>query len=179
MRSFLTNEEIHTGRLYQLDLLKAESIICMVFCHTTIRLASHRPDYLSEFWYFFADSLLGCVIAGAYTFMFAMGVGFSYSKRSSSGELIKRGLQIYVLVYVLNFFRDGIYSILDYVLRRGYAMDLWHSMSYQDIFQFAGLAMIFTAFLRKIRLDERGILIVGILLSCLEIIIPDGFSSKN
>ena len=33
MRSFLINEEINTGRQYQLDLLKAENIICMVICH--------------------------------------------------------------------------------------------------------------------------------------------------
>ena len=50
---------------------------------------------------------------------------------------------------------------------------------FQDIFQFAGLAMIFTAFLLKIRLDERGILMAGILLSCVERIIPDIHSGNE
>lgn len=80
---------------------------------------------------------------------------------------------MYFLGYVLNFFRFGIYSILDYVLKWGYDQSLWHGLFSQDIFQFAGLAMIFTAFVRKIKLSEIGALVVGILLSCIESIIPD------
>lgn len=48
--------------------------------------------------------------------MFAMGVTVSCSKKNSPGGLFRRGIRLYVLGFVLNFFQYGIYALADGLL---------------------------------------------------------------
>ncbi|MBO7663719.1 MAG: hypothetical protein J6U01_10145 [Clostridia bacterium] len=50
-------------RQYNLDLLKAVAIVCMVLCHPVITFATERVGYESEFWYFFADAVLLLIVS--------------------------------------------------------------------------------------------------------------------
>ena len=68
------NEGSIHARQYNLDLLKALAIVCMLFCHPIIRFGEYRPGYKSEFLYFLADDIIGDYIVAAHGFMFAMGV---------------------------------------------------------------------------------------------------------
>lgn len=169
----LNREEIHTDRQPHLDLLKALSIVCMILCHTVMRLAAHRPGYSTETGYLFGDAVLGCYVGVAHAFMLAMGIGFIFSKKTTPLYLLKRGISIYILGYLFNIFRFGVYAILDYAVKVDYSPDLFHAVFFQDIFQFAGLAMMMTALLMKLKLNEVGILIVGIVLSCIGSVVPD------
>lgn len=169
----LNPEEINTGRQNNLDLLKALSIVCMILCHTVMRLAAHRPDHMTETGYLFGDAVLGCFVGVAHAFMLAMGIGFVFSKKATPAHLLKRGICIYILGYLFNLFRFGIYALLDYAVKVDYSPDLFHAVFFQDIFQFAGLAMLLTALLKKLKFNEVGILIVGALLSLIGSIVPD------
>ena len=173
MWHFIEKEPVNTKRQNNVDLLKTYCIVCMVFCHTIIRLAMHRSGHENELGYYIGDSLLGCVIAGAYMFVFAMGIGFVFSRKNTPMKLFKRGIILYIAGYIHNFFRYGIYACLDIVMKKSYDPDLWHAFLWLDIFQFAGLAMILTALLLKLKFSEVGIFAVGCAMSIAEGFIPD------
>ena len=69
------------NRQYNLDLIKAVAITCMMFCHPAIRLGEYRSGYVHEFPYFFGDEIIGDYLVAAHGFMFAMGVGMVYSRK--------------------------------------------------------------------------------------------------
>ena len=144
MPNILKKEEINTGRQYHIDMLKAVSIVSMILCHTVMLMATYRTGYKTEAGYLLGDAVFGCYVGVAHAFMFSMGIGFVFSRRSTAADLLKRGIILYLCGYLLNFFRFGIYDLF-----RGSGLtsaEFINSMYFQDIFQFAGLAMILTAF---------------------------------
>ena len=55
----MKNAEIQPARLYELDLLKALAIICMILCHCVIRLGLHQPGYEQDVRYWIGDYFFG------------------------------------------------------------------------------------------------------------------------
>lgn len=152
-------------RQYNLDLLKALAIVCMIMCHAVFRLAMYRPGYENEFLYFFADAILGGYVVVAHGFMFAMGVGIIYSRRNSPGQLVHRGVNILLIAYVLNFFRSGMYYLAEGLITGNMQKTVLQALFGSDILQFAGLALIATGILRKLKLKETEMLFIALILS--------------
>ena len=165
MEPIFKREKVNTGRQYNLDLLKALAIVAMIICHTVTILSGARTDYESEFGYWFADAFLGSYLAVAHAFMFCMGVGFVYSRNKEPKTLLVRGIKIYLMGYVLNFFRGGIYAIAASIFDSSYRDMISYTLLLQDILQFAGLAMMLTALFKKLKLDCRIILAISIVMS--------------
>ena len=155
------------GRLYELDLLKAVAIIAMFICHAVYMLGAHIPTYEQDVEYFIADYVFGSYLAVAHAFMFAMGVGIVFSRKSDPVYLIKRGVLIYVGAFVLNFFRYGIYALIDGIIEGVFMDETVYAFVVQDIYHFAGLALIFTGVLKALKLKEWHIFVVGVALSIL------------
>ena len=163
-----SDKEININRQYNLDLLKSFAIICMIVCHAVLQLAQHLEGYENDFPYIFGDSILGSYAAVAHAFMFSMGFGFIYSRNNSPSALLKRGIKIYFLGYILNFLRYTIYILIEGIFITGeFRSELAYSFFCQDILQFAGLAMIVTALLKKFNFNELMILIISIIMSCI------------
>lgn len=108
----------------------------MIIIHV---LMSHVDDFSSGFNYV-ADSILGGLLSAS-VFMVSMGVGFAYSKKQDCKTLLKRGISLFIIGYILNiiiapyvFNQEGEKVILG---------EIYTYYFYGDIFQFAGLAMIF------------------------------------
>ena len=152
-------------RQYNLDLMKALAVICMLFCHPVWRLGVYRTGYENEFWYMFADGILGAFCVVAHGFMFAMGVGVIYSRKNSPKELIRRGIKLFLMGYVLNFLRDGMYYLAYGIFTGEYLDSTLQSLFCPDILHFAGLALIATGLFRKMRLKEHYIFIIALILS--------------
>ena len=165
MFSFLKKEEINTSRLYNLDLLKTLAIISMIICHSVLMLGVHHEGYENDFLYFFGDVVLGDYVAVAHAFMFAMGVGFLFTNKNAPSDYIKRGVKYFLLGYVLNFFRYGIYALIDGVISGEFEEQTLEAFFCPDIFQFAGLAMILTGIFKKLRLNEIHIFFISIIMS--------------
>ena len=167
------NQSINNNQIreYNVDLLKTFATICMIICHVVYMLGVHKEGYHDSFWYFFADAILGSYLAVAHAFMFAMGFGIIYSKRSSPGYLIKRGLCLFILAYILNFFRYGIYAIADGIIEGQFIDETLYALTSLDIFHFAGLALMFTGLLKYFKLKSIHILIIGVILSIIGSII--------
>ena len=155
VEKIFSNEKVNTTRQWELDLARAVLIFCLALVHVTIECTSDE-GLCSGIPYVF-DSIIGGPF-GAPMFMFAMGVGMSYTIRNKPKELFKRGAELFGLAYILNICRFLIpYSI-------GYAMTgdteyymerLLYKVLGNDILTFAGLAMMIMAFFVKIKMSSR------------------------
>lgn len=160
---------VNNKRQINIDLAKFFAIIFMIVIHV---LMSYVEDFSTGFNYV-ANSILGGPLS-APVFMVSMGVGFAYTRKQDPNKLIKRGINILVLGYILNmiislnvyiaiFEQAGLEIILD---------ELFTSFFYGDILQFAGVAMIVFGLLRKFKLNDTIILLIGIALSLISSFVP-------
>ena len=152
-------------RLQNLDLLKVISLLCMALCHIVIRLGSHTVGYEADFMYKLADDIFGSYLGVAHAFMFAMGVGIIYSRNQTPTHLIKRGVCLFLLSYILNFFRYGIYALGYSIIEGEFLEDTILALTCHDILDFAGLALIVTGLFKLLKLKSIHILLIGIGLS--------------
>jgi len=157
--------ENYGERLTELDLLKVVAIVAMIVCHAVIMLGAHHENYESDLAYFIGDYVFGCYLAVAHAFMFAMGVGIVFTDKNRPADLVKRGVFLYLAGFVLNFFRYGIYALADGLIEGEFLPETAYAFLVQDIFHFAGLALIFTGVLKALRCREWQICLVGVALS--------------
>lgn len=171
-RENLKTEEQGTPRLNNLELLKALAIISMILCHPVIRLGIHRTGYEKEFLFFLGDVIFGDYLGVAHVFMFAMGVGVIYTKNNAPADLLRRGVRLYLLGYVLNFCRYGIYAVANGLISGVFEPETLEALFGPDILQFAGLALCFTGVLKTQKLREGHMLAIGVMLSAIGTAIP-------
>ena len=164
--------EIQSSRENNLELLKALAIVAMIFCHPVIRLGIHRAGYENGFAFFFGDVILGDYLGVAHAFMFAMGVGVICSRKNAPADLMHRGLRIYLLGYALNFCRYGVYALAEGLISGVFEPETLEALFGPDILQFAGLALLFTGGLKRLKLREGHMLAVGLALSAIGTAVP-------
>lgn len=162
----------HAARQNELELLKALAIVAMIFCHPVIRLGIHHAGYEREFLFFFGDVILGDYTAVAHAFMFAMGVGVIFTRRSAPKDLMRRGLWLYLLGYVLNFCRYGVYALAEGLISGVFEPETLEALFGPDILQFAGLALLFTGVLKHLGLRAGHMLAAGVALSAVGTAVP-------
>lgn len=177
MINFFSKEELNINRQYNLDYLKALAIISMILCHAVMQFGAHTENFANDFAYRFGAHILGTYIAVAHAFMFCMGVGMVYSRKTHPKYLLIRGIKLFLLGYVLNFFRYSIYIIVAGALTDEFRNVFWHTLYIQDILHFAGIAMMLTAFFKKLKLNNLGILIIAVIMSIIGSIVA--FSSTG
>ncbi|MBR1482229.1 MAG: DUF1624 domain-containing protein, partial [Ruminococcus sp.] len=160
------------ARRFELDLLKALAIISMIFCHAVSRLGIHNAGYENEFLFFLGDEILGNYLCVAHAFMFAMGVGIVYSRKSTPKKLILRGVKLYLLGYLLNFLRYGMYNLAEGIFSGDFRSDILRAFLGMDILHLAGLALIFTGVMKILKLREVPVLAIAGVLSAIGAVIP-------
>lgn len=167
-----------TNRLYFLDLARATAALFMVFIHVQELLA--LPDV--------QQSIYGSVVSrlgeapAAPVFMFAMGVSFVLSNKSSFKQQAKRGVMILIKGYELNVLRLMVpfilvlllsvfgFSILDVETETEFKSELLNKVLVVDILQFAGLAYLFITLLSYLKLTRPKVLLG--LIACVVISAP-------
>lgn len=160
--------DINNKRQINIDLVKCFSIVFMIAIHT---LMVYVED-LSTGFHYAVNSVLGGPLA-APVFMVSMGVGFAYSRNQEPNNLIKRGFNIIILGYVLNILISPMYiDFSEIVITKAFVIEVLASFFYGDILQFAGIAMIVFALLRKLKCNDTAILSVGVLLSLAGTLLP-------
>ena len=165
MIPFLKKEEINTFRLYNLDLIKAISIVLMIFCHCVLILGVNHTGYGSYLIYYFCTVVMTDFFISAHALVFAMGVGIVFTKNNSSADYIKRGITLFLLGYIMTFFSFHIYTITKAVLIGKFNPSMLVSLFDPDVFEFAGLALILTGIFKKLKLNEIHIFIISIVMS--------------
>lgn len=90
MKSLFSKEVVNSGRQKELDIAKGLAIIFMIWQHILGLFIVTEYGVMEDI----AVSILGCPFA-APVFMFAMGMGITYSRKNCSSDLLKRGLHLY------------------------------------------------------------------------------------
>ncbi len=148
MNHLFSQDPINEGRQKELDLARGLAVFFMVAIHVLQIFATVPVEH----------STVGELISflggppGAPVFMFLMGVGIVYSRRSTPNHLWKRGVILLGLGYLLNLLRDTLPNGLAYVfqMQDSFSSGWSREIVSVDILPFAGLAFLFFAFVKKI-----------------------------
>jgi uncharacterized membrane protein len=168
--SIFASEPINKGRQLELDVLKGLAILFMLLVHCLEALSEWPPEpsipvRIIEF--------LGSAPA-APVFMFALGVGIVYSRRSTARGLFSRGLQLLIFAYVLAFFRDFLTEYAWY-LRTGDEAYIESGITYLlgvDILQFAGLTFLFFSLGAKLKFGSLHYVVAAMLSAGANLLAP-------
>lgn len=169
MQSIIEKDNINTNRQFELDIARGLAVFFMVAIHT--------QDFFSN--EIVRSSIFGSIVnflggpTAAPVFMFLLGVGIVYSKKSDAKTLLKRGILMLAAGYLLNILRGTIPSLIGYLVTKDNTLlssSIIHIFEI-DILQFAGLSLLFFAFVVKKKFNNISLIIIGFLLIGLNMII--------
>ena len=161
--SLFSKEEVNTGRQWAFDAAKTVAILFMVLVHTFIYV--YGEENMDHGFQYRLNNIYGGMLA-APVFMFCMGAGVAYSRRTEARFMFGRGVKLLVVGYLL----DGLRSLPQLFLwLGGYGEDHYEvfleEFNLFDILQFAGVAFIFFSLLRWLKASPTAILLAGLALS--------------
>lgn len=164
--SLFSKEKVNTGRQIEFDIAKAICIIGMVFVHTYEYFLSQEVMLEG-----FQNALVNVIqmLVGAPCFMICMGIGIAYTNKNSSDDLLKRGLKIFILAYVLNALREGLMYLFGgfaglYPPERFPVLPI-DALLNNDIMTFAGSSLMLMGLLKRFKLNDKQIMFASIILS--------------
>lgn len=159
-----SKDEANTGRQIEVDIVKTICIIGMVFVHVF-----ENFSYLETGDNFVIYALLriGNTIFGASLFMFCMGLGMNYTNKKDPKYFIFRGIKLFIIGLLLNFFRAGLLLIIGRIIDPSWVLvkDIIYQIFQVDILFFAGLSLILFGFLRKIKTPVWVIVLISVCMS--------------
>lgn len=105
-------------------------------------------------------------LLSASTFMFLMGMGMKYSRHHEIKHFVSRGITLLTLAQFFNFLRDTLPNLIAW-WRTGDKVFISRALLIirGDILTFAGYAHLFIALLKKMKLSDIHILIIGIIMN--------------
>ena len=171
MMNILSDKPVNTSRQLELDLAKGLAILFMVWVH--VNESYQIPLYEGGAYNRFIE-FIGSPPA-APVFMFLLGAGIIYSKKSTPKYLLKRGIFMIILAYALNFFRDFIpFSLL--AIKESdpsYNVDAVTNLFGIDILPFAGLSFIFFSIIKKLKIQVSKLPLIYLILATLNLFLRD------
>lgn len=169
MNKIFTEEKSNLGRQNELDLAKGLAIIFMVIIHVN---ELYQSSALESGIYNRVIEFIGSPTA-APIFMMLLGVGIVYSKKSNDKVLLKRGLFLLIFAYALSVVRDFIpYMLVGKINNDVSAIKTgWDLIWAVDILQFAALAFIFFAFIKKFKVINMYVIIIWLAFATLNILL--------
>lgn len=158
MKEIFTKEESNFGRQRELDIAKGIAVFFMIWVHVN---EVYQSTAIEGGVYNRIIEFIGSPPA-APIFMMMLGTGIIYSKKSTAGILLKRGIFLVCLGYILNFFRDYIPYFLLTMLNNDpeYIIEGWELLWGTDILHFAGLSFMFFSFIKKFKIKTIGIFMI-------------------
>ena len=157
----------------EFDYVKTLAIFFMVIIHVLEEISVYGAyeRIPAGFWENLAEFGAGPLAAPA--FMFAMGVGIIYSRRNEPADLFRRGIQISILAIVLNLVRGVIPTLTVSAIRGNIDPDrIFYLMFNVDILHFAGLGLMLTALLKKLRVPPLAFVPIAILMQIIGNLLP-------
>lgn len=158
LSELFSHEHVNKGRQPAFDLCKTFCIVLMILCHVFYAIKYSTTESLNAT--YIAHNLVR--LLGAQFFMFSMGMGLAYTKNDSAKSCARRGVILLLTGYLLNFLRE----ILPWIVTGTYPMfssimtnDKFLMLLSCDILQFAGLAFLFFALAKHLKLSNLTIFI--------------------
>ena len=152
-----SKENVNMGRQPEIEYLKTLTIVIMISSHLNVGFAE---SYL----YKHIEDLELLISAGS--LMFLMGMGIKYSRHQEIKHLISRGITLLTLAQIFNFFRDTLPNLIAY-WTTGEKNYLSRALLIirGDILTFAGLTHFLFALMKKLKLSDTCILIIGTIMN--------------
>lgn len=157
----ISAHDVNCGRQNELDLARAvitfflAPVHCMIECTGDEGLLGGIP-------YLF-DTIIGGPF-GAPMFMFLMGAGMVYTRHREPKMHLLRGMKILLMGYALNVCRFFIPYLTGYALtgeKEKYIEPLLYKMLGNDIFVFAGIAMMVISVFIKMKLTGSQMILIA------------------
>lgn len=147
-------DKISQKRIVEFDIARGIAIFLMILQHVWLLIFSR---FFDSVWLDYLFFNLGTVLA-APVFLFLMGVNIFLSHQNTSRSLIIRGVKLFLLGYLLSFFRFFLPLVLtDYFNlivepeKIIYHFPVIYYLLEIDILQLAGLSLISLAIFKKIK----------------------------
>jgi len=152
-------------RIKEFDLARAIAIILMVAVHTEFAIYNFKSETFAAIF-----TNLGSPFC-APIFMFVLGANIYISRNNSPKQLFKRGLKIFVISYIFNIICHSLpFYILDTINKTvNYGENTLHWIFAVDILTFAGLAFMFFSLVRYSKLNNKALIMIGIILCLINI----------
>lgn len=173
LRDLLADSPVNTGRQLDVDIAKAQMVLMLPFIHCIIECTSEE-GLCSGIPYLF-DTIIGGPFS-APMYLFAMGIGFVYSRRQTPRMLATRGIQLVGIFYLSNTCRFLIPYLTGYRISgdRGQFIDpLFYRWLGNDVLLFAGLAMLMMALFRHFDLSGRAMIAISAVMTLAASLIGD------
>ena len=142
-------------RFIPIDIVKAIGVFIMILIHVLIMYGSENTIYFNSFSQYVIFIIEGI---GAPVFVFAMGASIVLSKEKGTKPILSRGLKLFLLGYILNFFKFfltiRVFQVFPEALfietnRTNDFNGLIEFLLIADILQFAGIAYVICSILKK------------------------------
>jgi len=157
-------KEINTGNQFEFDVAKSFAVIFMILIHTFEHMTDIKGTILPITVEFLGGAPAACI------FMIAMGLGMVYTKHNSPKNFALRGITLLLMAYALNFFRETLPVLVGEILHIENRFDgesLLKTLANVDILHFAGIAFLFIALMKKLKIKPMVILSITILLNAI------------
>lgn len=164
-------EQANKGRQLELDLMKGLAIVFMLLVHCFEEFSAWPlPKSISTYIIRFLGSP-----PAAPAFMFALGIGIVYSRNSSPKALVTRGIKLFLLGFILNFFRDFLPELVLYhkTGELSHYTEAFNFLWGVDILPFAALAFIFFGIAAKFKFGEIHYGLAAIVFAGLNLLLKD------
>ena len=150
-------ENVNTGRQPEVDYLKTLGVFTIAVYHVYLGFSQG---------YLMMPLKNLCVILTAGCLMFLMGIGMKYSRHHEIKDYICRGFLLLTLGQFLYLIRDTLPNLIGWWItgnKRFIARALLVFQS--DILTFSGFAHFFLVILKKMKLSDFSILIIGLIMN--------------
>ena len=168
IRNIFAKEEVNTGRQREFDYLKGFLMVLIFIIHAFQGTLSPKDDVMRVIYIFNSMS-------GAAVFIFVLGFGSTYSRKSSPKEYVKGGIRFVIYQYLNNaaylaayllplpfLFQTLSLSSLD-TLKLG--IEIYGQ--YTNIFFISGIIYLVLALLKKLKAHTLVYIILGAALSAI------------
>ena len=155
--SIFSKENVNTGHQPEIDYLKALSICIMILSHLNV-------GYTASYLYLKLEIIE--IILSHSCFIFLMGIGMKYTRHQELKYYVARGISLLTLAQLFNFVRDTLPNLIAW-WTTGDKVFIARALLIirGDILTFAGISYLFIALLKKMKLSDVSILIVGIIMN--------------
>ena len=171
IKELFSKEEVNHGRQTELDIAKVILLFFMVCCNCILSLSRFGDG--CEISNTIFHTIAECF--GPAGFMFCMGAGLVYSRKTTPKAIIKRGFMLFLIGIALNF----VCYVIPYLILGWTSGDMeYFSSAYAlfwilDILHFAGLALILFGVLKWMKATNLQIAVISIIMSIIGTLFRD------
>ena len=171
---YFSDKPVNTGRQPEIDMSKAFMILLMIMIHAFQGVAPEAKGFLQTIMGY------GAGFFGAGSFMIFMGIGMRFSRHQGSKNLVIRGIALLTISQLKNLLVACIPGQIAYrVSGSGLFFEMMLGAIQSDILTFAGLAFLLMALLKKIRMRDEWILLLGVVMNFLMVPAADAAISPE